>query len=183
MVVGFVWVRRAETLRRSVEHYAELAFQDDLTGIANDRSFRARLGQAQSTGETISLILVDIDRFKSYNDTFGHPAGDEALKAFGRRLLTNSWGDTGVFRVGGDEFALILPETDGPVAIEVAERLRAAIAAGVWPNRPITASLGVASIAPGTDLMHRADRALYRAKAMGGDRVESDQGDTEPTPG
>ncbi len=77
------------TLRRA-------CLPDDLTGLANDRSFRAASARRDRTGEPISLILIDVDRFKAYNDTFGHPAGDEALKAFGRRLLRIRGGNRGL---------------------------------------------------------------------------------------
>ena len=190
-ILGRAWSRQVDALGRSIEHYSRLALLDDLTSLANDRSFRESLvtyfTQSGLAGEALSLILVDVDQFKLYNDTFGHPAGDEALKVFGRCLVANSGEAVRVYRVGGDEFALILPKTDRPTALDVAGQLRVNLGNLDWPLRPITASFGVASIAgpaPGADLAGlriRADRALYRAKAMGGNRVV-DQVDAGPKP-
>ncbi len=183
--LGLSWNRQTHDLGRSVEHFSRLALLDDLTGLANDRSFREGLAmytdQAGEPAGPLSLVLIDVDGFKSYNDSFGHPAGDEALRAFGRCLVASSTGDVRVYRVGGDEFALILPTTGRSAAREVAESVRVAIGRQAWPLRPITASFGVASLADGPDLMERADRMLYRAKAMGGDRVVVDQPEDDRT--
>ena len=157
----------------------ELAMRDSLTGLGNRRAFSHRLelemGRAARYATPLSLIIFDVDRFKDYNDTFGHPAGDEVLKhlAF---VLTEQGRETDFFaRYGGEEFAVLLPHTDSLGATIVAERLREAIEASVWPCRPVTASFGTATLQPAmsdeTDLIGEADRALYAAKAAGRNRA------------
>ena len=119
----------------------------------------------------LSLIIFDVDRFKDYNDTFGHPAGDEVLKRLAF-VLEDQGRETDFFaRYGGEEFAVLLPHTDSLGATIVAERLRAAIEAASWPGWPVTASFGTATLLPAMqdemDLIAEADRALYAAKAAG----------------
>jgi diguanylate cyclase (GGDEF)-like protein len=179
--VGLSWSRRVGELERSIEHHAELALRDDLTGLGNDRSFRATLSMGLGSPEVprppLGLVLVDLDQFKTYNDSFGHPAGDEILKAIGSILMQGAGPEVLAYRLGGDEFAAILPDGDGPSALRFAERSRQAIEGHAWPLRPITASFGVATASrtgPDTDpasLLDRADRALYRAKRDGRNRV------------
>ena len=177
------WSRLVAELRGSVEYYRRLALIDDLTGLANGRSFRTALEvygtMAKSAGSSLTLCLSDVDQFKSYNDAFGHPAGDAALKEFGRILLANSGNHPPAYRLGGDEFAVILRGVDGPGSLEIAGRMKAAIEAHPWPGRPITASFGLSTSDPvgrerdPSTLLGRADRALYRAKGEGGNRVVS----------
>jgi diguanylate cyclase (GGDEF)-like protein len=165
---------------RTIDHYARLASVDDLTGLANDRSFRedlrAHLLDAEKNRPGPTLALADVDRFKSYNDTYGHPQGDAALKSVATILLES--GDSAkIYRIGGDEFAAILPSPDGALNIEAVEGMRQAIESHPWPHRPITISFGLARIErtdEGIDpsfIVGRADRALYRAKREGGNRV------------
>jgi diguanylate cyclase (GGDEF)-like protein len=112
--------------------------------------------------------MIDVDQFKPYNDTFGHPAGDAALRTLAQILQNNARDHDVVARYGGEEFALILPGTDGRGARRVCERLRGRIADRHWPLRPVTASFGVASLTPatlnGAQLLDEADRALYMSK-------------------
>jgi diguanylate cyclase (GGDEF)-like protein len=184
LAIGRTWSRRAATLDAAVLHFANLARTDDLTGLANDRSFRDRIGA--SSVPPLSLILIDVDGFKTYNDAHGHPAGDEALRALAEVLRAEAPSSGQTFRVGGDEFAVLLPGVDPQAARAVADRLRSSVEAHPWPLRPLTASFGVASTA-GDDrdpssLRSRADRALYRAKGRGRDRV-ADHADGTSGPG
>jgi diguanylate cyclase (GGDEF)-like protein/PAS domain S-box-containing protein len=152
-----------------------LATLDGLTGLKNRRAFEARLAEelarSKRSDSPLSLLLLDIDHFKSFNDTFGHPRGDDVLRVVGR-LLTRSIRDTDfVARYGGEEFAILLPDTDRDAAMQMGERLRESIEHAVWSERPITISVGaaVASIAIiSTELLvDDADRALYRSKQKG----------------
>lgn len=166
-------------LQRVNAELADLATSDGLTGLLNHRAFHDRLTEefaaARRQGGPLSLIMLDVDRFKQYNDTFGHVEGDKALKRLGRILLANARGIDIVGRYGGEEFALILRQTDLAGALIVAERIRASIEATVWKKRSITVSLGVSSLGPGTegvtDLIVLADKALYQSKAKGRNTV------------
>jgi diguanylate cyclase (GGDEF)-like protein/PAS domain S-box-containing protein len=156
-----------------------LAATDGLTALANRRAFYERLDQechaAARHDRPLSLILLDIDHFKSFNDTFGHPAGDDALKTVGW-LLKEGIRDIDVAgRVGGEEFAILLPETDETEALQIAERMRRTIGENRWPLRRITASLGLATFY-GADndrelIIEAADQALYQAKRSGRDQT------------
>jgi diguanylate cyclase (GGDEF)-like protein len=167
------------------ELVSEQAVTDDLTGLANKRAFRdvvnKEAARAGRFDHELSLLLLDIDDFKRVNDTHGHLQGDEVLRAVGRILTAESRGIDEPARYGGEEFAVALPETDTEGALEVAERVRAAIAATAIPlvdgdgEIGVTASLGVATL-PGLaanlhDLVAAADSALYEAKRTGKDRV------------
>lgn len=163
----------------------ELATTDSLTGLHNRRHFmdsaHQEFDRARRYQMPLSLLLLDADHFKAINDRYGHPVGDQALQALaaiGRRLLR----EVDLFaRIGGEEFAILLPQTDHPAAWNVAERLRQAIIdqptiTGEGPLR-LTVSLGLASLGPATvdldDLLRRADVALYQAKQNGRNRVAS----------
>jgi diguanylate cyclase (GGDEF)-like protein len=119
--------------------------------------------------------MLDIDHFKEYNDTFGHPAGDEVLRTLGSTLRSTLRSHDVVARYGGEEFVVLLPATGETEAIEVAERLRSAIARNDWPRRNVTASLGVGTMGPRTAgasaLVEHADRALYHSKQSGRNQV------------
>ena len=172
--------RQNQLLERQNELLTERAATDGLTGVGNRRRFDEALGSALSFGsrydQALSLVLLDVDRFKTFNDAFGHQAGDDALRQVAQALRNGARLHDVVARYGGEEFALILPATAAPDAGAVAERLRATIAAGPWTLRPITASFGVATVAAGESvsaaaLIAQADRALYHSKASGRDRV------------
>ena len=168
-----------DQLARQNARLAELAATDELTGVKNRRRFREDLellfAQSERKGFPLSLIMLDIDHFKQYNDAFGHPAGDEVLRQVGATLRAIVRGHDVVARYGGEEFVVLLPATGANDSVEVAERLRNAIAGHDWPHRPVTASFGVATYEPGmTDpnaLVDRADRALYLAKEAGRNRT------------
>jgi len=156
-----------------------LALSDSLTGLGNRRAFEQRMememNRAGRYGHPLSLLLLDVDCFKEYNDAFGHPAGDAVLRALAA-LLHGQGRDTDFYaRYGGEEFIVILPHTDRAGALTVAARLRGLIEAADWPRRPVTASLGVSTLLPAMagadDLIAEADRALYAAKAAGRNRV------------
>jgi diguanylate cyclase (GGDEF)-like protein len=159
------------------------AITDDLTGLVNRRRFLAVLDteveRAAQLGSGIGIVLIDLDDFKGVNDRFGHHSGDRVLAAFGRLLQEHIRDVDLAARLGGEEFALLLPEVEGRDAVSVAERLRRSLS-----ERPIasvegnvlssTASFGVAQYRQGDsgeDLLRLADDALYRAKAEGKNRV------------
>jgi diguanylate cyclase (GGDEF)-like protein len=164
-----------DQLARQNARLAELAATDELTGVKNRRRFREDLellhSQASRQGFPLSVILLDIDHFKQYNDSFGHPAGDLVLQQVGATLRSSIRGHDVVARYGGEEFVVLLPTTAADGALEVAERLRTAIAGHDWPHRPVTASFGVATSGPdapdAATLVDRADRALYLSKEAG----------------
>jgi diguanylate cyclase (GGDEF)-like protein len=168
-----------DQLARQNARLAELATTDELTGVKNRRRFREDLdllfAQADRQGSSLSLIMLDVDRFKLYNDEFGHPAGDEVLRCVGATLRTVVRDHDVVARYGGEEFAVLLPATDGDEAMLVAERIRSALACQPWPHRQVTASLGVATTdrnTPGASaLVDQADQALYRCKQAGRNRI------------
>ena len=187
---------RARTLlefKQYLDSCQEAAFTDDLTGLANRRRFERQLerevARTARYGHPFCLLLVDIDRFKEVNDAHGHDAGDEALRRVANAIQSGTRGiDTGA-RIGGDEFAVILPETDLGRGLEVAERLRAAIRALELPHAGrLAASVGVAELptcaSGGDELRAAADAALYEAKRGGRDRVRAAPAlaDTNRTP-
>ena len=170
----------AAKLERARSELEELAIRDSLTQAYNRREFLRHIEEearrCRRTRRPFSLLMVDIDHFKSINDTYGHPAGDEVLKNIVARLRSSARPTDFIARYGGEEFALILPETDGTNAIPVAERLREAIAAqpvAITADKSIrlTASFGVATYLEETEeiehLIARADEALYQAKHAG----------------
>ena len=176
---------RARTLlelKQYLDSCQEAAFTDHLTGLANRRRFERQLEREVARTERYNrpfcLLLVDIDNFKEVNDTYGHEAGDEVLRCVANVIQSGTRGiDTGA-RIGGDEFAVVLPETSLARGLEVAERLRVAISA---PERSapcrVTASFGVAELPScartGEELRVSADAALYEAKRGGRDRAAS----------
>lgn len=165
--------------REAQKHLEALATTDGLTGIRNHRAFQESLAQEISRANRydapLSLVMIDVDHFKSYNDTFGHPAGDLVLAAIGSLLKNYARVTDVAARYGGEEFALLLPQTDTTGATVIAERIRAAIESGNWDGRPITVSIGIAAFSrelpDPSDFVARADRALYRAKTLGRNRV------------
>ena len=164
-------------LESANEELERLATTDGLTGLTNHRTFQDRLREeftrATRYGESLSLLLLDVDHFKQFNDTFGHPAGDAVLRNVSRILRLSGRVTDIAARYGGEEFVIILPQTDAAGAMVVAERVRAAIAAAPWELRAVTASVGVSTLTLDTPdpetLISRADQALYRSKAMGRD--------------
>jgi diguanylate cyclase (GGDEF)-like protein len=173
----------AVTLSRDalLTQLARLSASDPLTGLANRRAFDADLtaevARARRSGVPVGLALVDVDHFKRFNDTHGHQAGDEALIAVARALRESARVEDRVCRIGGEEFALILPGAGTEAAVEVGERVRRAIEAIVIPYGRVTASIGITT-GDGSDdeeaLIAAADANLYRAKDGGRNRVVAD---------
>jgi diguanylate cyclase (GGDEF)-like protein/PAS domain S-box-containing protein len=152
---------------------------DGLTDLANRRAFTRKLDEeferAKRYGGALSLLMLDVDFFKIFNDTFGHPAGDELLQTVARLLEEEARATDMVARYGGEEFAIILPDTEREGAFMLAERFRRAVEAMPWRTRATTVSIGVASFVPSlatsSELLTMADTALYRAKHEGRNRV------------
>lgn len=172
-------LRYALKLGETLAELRRLATHDALTGLHNRREFDRRLveevARARRFGRPLSLVLLDLDYFKAINDTHGHPAGDEVLKAVARRLAGGSRKTDRLARHGGEEFALLLVETNVEAALTQARRLLSIIAdtpvaLPEGMTLAVTASAGVAELAPDGDelsLVRAADEALYRAKASG----------------
>lgn len=184
--------RYQERLRSTYQRSLSLALTDSLTGLYNRRyTIRHLEGLMQRRGDSgkpVSVLLFDIDHFKSVNDTYGHAAGDEVLKIIAQRASANLRTNDMVARFGGEEFVVVMADTSLDLATMIAERIRERIAA-----RPIsrsddpegltvTVSIGVAMAGPEDttpdDLLRHADAAMYRAKAAGRNRVEIDHGDS-----
>lgn len=164
-----------------------LSITDGLTWVYNHRHFYTRLDEemkrAERYGHSLSLIISDIDHFKHYNDTHGHPAGDAILKGVASCIKGNERGQDLVARYGGEEFSIILPETGKDAAMMLAERIRIRVSEQLFPGKEtqpggnLTISLGVATFpddaADVKGLVNMADSALYRAKEGGRNRVEA----------
>lgn len=156
-----------------------LAMHDGLTGLGNRRAFEKRLTheieRAARYGHPLSLLMLDVDQFKEYNDSFGHQAGDEVLKTLAVVLQAQGRETDFFARYGGEEFVVLLPHTDKSGALKVAERLRIALQAILWPERAVTASFGVSTLVPAIQdeagLVSAADAALYAAKIAGRNQV------------
>jgi diguanylate cyclase (GGDEF)-like protein/PAS domain S-box-containing protein len=170
--------RQQVELSEANERLQALAITDGLTGVRNHRSFQQQLAEAVArssrNGQPLALVLLDIDYFKNYNDCYGHPAGDQALRDLARRLQDSVRATDVVARYGGEEFALILLDSDLVGARETVERCRQAMAVHHWCCEAITASFGIAGWRAGlspSDLIKAADEALYAAKAAGRDQA------------
>jgi diguanylate cyclase (GGDEF)-like protein len=171
-------------LRRLREELERRATTDSLTGLANRGHFydlaETHLARARRYGEELSLLILDIDHFKRVNDTYGHLAGDAVLRGVGEQCRQVIRASDLIGRMGGEEFAILLPSTRLASAIQLAERLRLRLRAQRWTtpqakDLAITVSIGAASLTPVIatldDLYARADQALYAAKTGGRDRV------------
>jgi diguanylate cyclase (GGDEF)-like protein len=179
----FVAAMMASLRRRLDAHVAglrRLAATDALTGTLNHGAFRAELDAAldesRASGQPLALLLIDIDHFKSVNDSFGHLEGDRMLRLVSSLLVAHKRRDDALGRVGGEEFALVLPGADADAAQLVAGRIRSALrAATVMTPASLTLSVGIAersdAVASSHALLDAADRALYLAKNRGRDQA------------
>jgi diguanylate cyclase (GGDEF)-like protein len=166
-------------LKEIAGQFEQLSVTDALTGLLNRRYMVERLMEetkrSNRHGYPMSFMMLDVDEFKSYNDNFGHPAGDEALKLVGNVMRETLRGADVASRFGGEEFAILLPQTTSDEARMIAERIRANIEQTKFPHRTVTISIGVAScsaeLCRDADLISAADKALYRAKRGGRNRV------------
>jgi diguanylate cyclase (GGDEF)-like protein len=177
-------------LERANARLHALATTDRLTGVSNRGAFNDRLHEAFDRAvryaHPLSVILLDVDHFKPFNDTFGHPAGDAVLQRVATLLRHTVRETDTVARYGGEEFAVLLPDTDHAGGMVLAERLRRAVAGGSWEKRQITISVGVSTLTPDTAdaaaLVKEADDALYRSKQTGRNRVSHNSATITPTP-
>ncbi len=184
-------LRKSELLERANRALARLSALDGLTGAANRRAFEQRLDEewrrASRDSTPLALLMIDIDHFKSYNDRYGHPAGDQCLKTISRDLKARLRRPADFLaRYGGEEFAIVLPDTDLSGAVIVAEDLRRrTMALGLRHSaspvaRVVTLSIGVAEADPSSagwgpsNLVEAADQALYKAKRLGRNQVRTE---------
>ena len=183
-MITLLWVLASRlealaTARTTATLLAEMAATDPLTRLPNRRQLDGELdrlvAQARRHGVPLSVLVVDVDHFKSLNDEHGHLVGDRALQAFARRLAGAVRADDVVGRWGGDEFLVIAPHTDQRAAVRLAERCRTEMAPALLADvGDLTASFGVATLTgedEAVDLLRRADAALYAAKHSGRDAV------------
>jgi len=172
-----------EALLESERNFRELSITDELTGLFNARYFfkklRSELDLADRYSKPLSLILMDIDDFKKYNDTYGHLEGDKVLAQISQSIRSCMRATDSAYRYGGEEFVLILPETQGSGAANVAERIRKSFKSNQFfptSDKPVhnTISLGVTEYVPEEDkaaFVKRADMNMYTAKRQGKDQV------------
>ena len=188
LAVAGVLVRALkERVDRLVHQLSLAASTDDLTGLLNRRGFNQRLAEelrrATRSEQGLALVVGDLDRFKDINDRFGHPAGDLALKRVSELLSECARESDTVARLGGEEFALVLPYTEPPGALAMAERVRKLIR-DEFAAEGLTISFGIAAYPDDGDtqvqLMRAADNALYTAKELGRDRIEAPPGAAGP---
>ena len=163
-----------QELQRLNQALTAQTLTDPLTQVSNRRALESSLvnewERAFRYSQPLSLLMLDVDDFKSYNDKFGHQAGDEVLRQVADIISRDARQPDFVARYGGEEFVIVLPETDSEGALFIAERLRYKIEQAVWTQRAITVSVGVASYGSQADaeaLLNQADQAMYRAKQAG----------------
>ena len=189
LCLGLLWLswllaRELRRRQRAEQELAQLAATDSLTGLANRRALDQVLAQewarAQRSGKPLSLLMIDADHFKAFNDRHGHPVGDQALRQLAQVIDASIRrpGDMAA-RYGGEEFAVVLPETDEQGALILAQKIRTAMAAQApfkGDRLAITVSIGASTLSPPAEgtveqLLREADQALYLAKDRGRDRA------------
>ena len=185
LMAAYVTLRRdTHTLVGETVRLKEEAETDGLTGLKNHRAFEEKLAEefrrSQQDKTPLSVMLMDVDWFKLFNDTFGHPCGDAVLQRVATLLEIGVRQTDFVARYGGEEFVVVLPRTDEAEAQRIAERVRALIETEAWLLRPVTVSIGTACIhkttaTPGV-LVKQADQALYLAKSLGRNRCSHHYG-------
>lgn len=202
-LIGFMFdiserKKTEEQLLALQKQLEEFSYKDGLTGVANRRMFDSVLAtewaNAQRSQQPMSVILLDIDHFKQYNDHYGHVQGDDCLKNVGQVLSgAASRPRDFIGRFGGEEFVLVLPETDEPAARHIAERCRQLVRQQCIPHEKssvapmLTISLGVGTLVPGpddqpTDFLNGVDKLLYQAKLRGRDRLEAARAQSQAPP-
>jgi len=183
--------KQISSLRENLEEARQEAMTDALTGISNRKFFEQRLSEEvaehMDSHEPLSLLMLDIDHFKKFNDTFGHRIGDEVLKVVGRVLKSSVKGRDAPARYGGEEFAVILPQTRLADAVTVGDQLRTNLASRQLKSKKTGESYGTITISVGAALYRagepagewrqRADEALYQAKGDGRNRVVAEAAD------
>lgn len=174
-----IWQLAAEA-ERANRRWRELSLTDELTGVFNrrycDLRLREELARAERHGRPFCLVLIDVDNFKAVNDRYGHDMGDAVLREMSRVIQAHSRATTALTRYGGDEFAVLLPETPWSGALVYCDRIRTTVARSPFPHGgTVTISLGVAAYPDDArsveDLFKVADTSLYAAKAAGRNRV------------
>ncbi|MCB0932462.1 MAG: sensor domain-containing diguanylate cyclase [Mycobacterium sp.] len=168
--------RDMEKLRSNLEAQS---VTDVLTGVQNRRSFDLRINEeyqrARGRMTSLAMLVIDVDHFKEINDVFGHAAGDETLRSVAQLLQSELRANDYLFRFGGDEFTVVLPDTTLRGAFVLAERFRRVVQRAPWHRRPVTVTIGAAALTDemvtATDLLKAADEALYQGKKSGRNRV------------
>ena len=178
--------QQAALLEQANQKLKELATTDHLTALWNRRAFLEQLDieleRAVRDARPMSVLILDVDHFKPYNDEFGHLAGDEVLRSMARVLRKQARRSDFLARIGGEEFGVLLHAADREGAVRMGERFRLGIEVASWPRRPITMSIGAVTVAfakpvprpktpPRSELLAAADRALYHSKEQGRNRV------------
>ncbi len=170
---------------KAEENLRELVRKDPLTGLFNYRYFYQRLQEQKDRlkryGEVYSLLYIDIDNFKKCNDTYGHLEGDRVLKILSKILKDNLRKTDSAYRVGGEEFVVLLPHTSKEKAKKAAERIQREVRDKLYPQYKITVSIGVANSKDDEDVVRRADDAMYEAKRKGKDRIWVATGKKRPS--
>ncbi|HBR58200.1 MAG TPA: hypothetical protein DEA22_12155 [Blastocatellia bacterium] len=168
-----------EALRDKAGELQQLSLTDPLTGLLNRRYLEERLSEeisrARRRRSEICLLMIDVDYFKSYNDSFGHTAGDTALRLVANALKESLRAADVAARYGGEEFSILLPQTSVEEAVIIADRIRMSVEKIAFPKRKVTISIGIAGYLPAfeepKDWIAAADLALYEAKGLGRNRV------------
>ncbi|HEY0007474.1 MAG TPA: EAL domain-containing protein [Tepidisphaeraceae bacterium] len=166
---------RQVELETANAHLKALAVTDGLTGTFNHRYFHEELSRISKQAGPVSLLMVDVDHFKSFNDAFGHPAGDTVLQKVAQVVQMAAGKGNVVARYGGEEFAVLMPGSDADSSLALAERIRREVESASVPQRGITVSIGVSTLVGGESvgraLLEQADAALYAAKSAGRNRM------------
>jgi len=180
------WCEMRDSLLARQAELETMSLTDALTGVGNrrklDEGLAREISRVRRYGGQMSLLLADLDRFKSINDEFGHDAGDSVLRAIAQMMASMVRDTDLVARLGGDEFCIVMPSVGVPGAKLLAERMQLRLEQAVVSplNVPLTASFGAVQVRPGESaesLLHRADQTMYRAKSRGRNQVGSDFGD------
>ena len=181
--VALLRKRAEEALRESEQKYQELSIVDDLTRLYNSRHFyhqlKMEMGRTDRYGQPLSLLLLDLDDFKRYNDAYGHLEGDQVLMRLGQVVKRSLRQTDSAYRYGGEEFTILLPMTTSEAGAVIAERIRTEFKKETFSPAPsrgvhVTVSIGLAQYKPREDMktfVHRVDQLMYQGKRTGKDRL------------